>query len=84
MTAARQTLLILNGKAAQREELRQAVQALRESGAALAVRVTWEAGDMARFVAEAVALGADRVIAGGGDGSLNEAVNALMALLAAQ
>lgn len=80
MAAARQTLLILNGKAAQREELRQAVQAVRESGAALAVRVTWEAGDMARFMAEAVTLGADRVIAGGGDGSVNEAVNALMAL----
>ncbi|PJK06712.1 lipid kinase YegS [Lysobacteraceae bacterium NML71-0210] len=78
------SLLILNGKAAQREEVRAAVEALRESGAQLAVRVTWEGGDVARFVDEAVALGARRVIAGGGDGSLNEAVNALMALPQAQ
>ena len=40
------------------------------------VRVTWEPGDAARLTAEAVAEGdqgkIDRIVAGGGDGTINE------------
>lgn len=77
---ARTARLILNGKAAQDPEVREAVEALRESGCDLQVRVTWEAGDGQRFVREASRDGVKRVIAGGGDGSVNEVVNSMMQL----
>ncbi|MFO6299752.1 lipid kinase YegS [Rahnella selenatireducens] len=73
-------LLILNGKGAGNEELREAVGALREEGVKLSVRVTWEHGDAARYVAEAVELGCETVIAGGGDGTINEVAGALAKL----
>ncbi|MBF7995846.1 lipid kinase YegS [Rahnella laticis] len=73
-------LLILNGKGAGNEELREAVGALREEGVKLSVRVTWEHGDAARYVAEAVELGCETVIAGGGDGTINEVAGALAQL----
>lgn len=74
--------LILNGKKADRPDVRAAVKAVRAAGHDLEVRVTWERGDAARFVAEAARDGVPRVIAGGGDGSVNEAANGLMALAA--
>ncbi|MBU9808353.1 lipid kinase YegS [Rahnella sp. C60] len=73
-------LLILNGKGAAIEELREAVSALRDEGVRLHVRVTWEQGDAARYVAEAVGLGCETVIAGGGDGTINEVAGALAQL----
>lgn len=75
--AAPATWLILNGKSAGDDAVREAVAALRGQGHALAVRVTWEGGDTARCVAEALAAGAGTVIAGGGDGTLGEVVQAL-------
>lgn len=74
--------LILNGKKAARPDVRAAVNAIRAAGQTLDVRVTWEAGDVARLVAEAAREGVPRVIAGGGDGSVNEAANALMTIAA--
>lgn len=64
--------LILNGKSAGEETLRDAVAALRERGVRLDVRVTWEAGDAERYVAEAIADGVDTIVAAGGDGTLSE------------
>ena len=58
--------LILNGKSAGNDAVRDAVAALRDSGVRLDVRVTWEHGDAERYVAEATEDGADTVIAGGG------------------
>ncbi|NIF22827.1 lipid kinase YegS [Candidatus Pantoea multigeneris] len=75
-----QAVLILNGKGAGNEALRSAVGLLRDEGAQLAVRVTWEQGDGKRYVEEAVSLGAATVIAGGGDGTINEIATALAAL----
>jgi len=69
--------LILNGKSAGDDAVREAVRALRSRGVALEVRVTWEAGDAERYVAEARERGAGRVVAGGGDGSLSEVAAAL-------
>ncbi|SHF41944.1 lipid kinase YegS [Modicisalibacter ilicicola DSM 19980] len=77
---ARTTRLILNGKSSQIPEVRDAVEALRREGHELQVRVTWEAGDSVRFVHGASRDGIGRVIAGGGDGSVNEIVNGLMQL----
>src|SRR5699024_11008183 len=67
-------------KKAQNPELREAISALRRGGANLEVRVTWEGGDVLRMCAEARQEGDARLIAGGGDGTVNELVNGLMAL----
>ena len=69
--------LILNGKSAGNDAVRDAVAALRDSGLRLDVRVTWEHGDAERYVAEAIENGIDTVIAGGGDGTLSEVAAAL-------
>ncbi|MDH0892724.1 MULTISPECIES: lipid kinase YegS [unclassified Pseudomonas] len=73
----RKALLILHGKQAQNEEVRAAVMALRENGWELAVRLTWEGGDAARLVDEALAAGYPTLIAGGGDGTLREVAEAM-------
>ena len=69
--------IILNGKKAGLETVRQSVSAARALGG-VEIRVTWESGDAARLVEEAVGEGCKRLVAGGGDGSVNEIVNALM------
>ncbi|MFF7709294.1 lipid kinase YegS [Pseudomonas sp. NPDC007930] len=73
----RKAWLILHGKQALNEEVRQAVQAQREQGWELLVRVTWEAGDAQRLVAEGLAAGYRTIIAGGGDGTLRDVAEAL-------
>lgn len=74
------TLLIINGKSAGNEEVRAAVKMLREEGLILHVRVTWEQGDAARYVTEASQLQVETVVAGGGDGTINEVAAALAQL----
>lgn len=69
--------LILNGKSAGDDDLRDAVAQMRTRGIALDVRVTWEAGDAERYVAEAIGDGVDTIIAAGGDGSLSEVATTL-------
>ena len=68
--------IILHGKAAGDAGVRTAVHALRQNGHPTEVRVTWEPGDAARLTSEAVAdAGAGKVnciVAGGGDGTINE------------
>ena len=50
------SLLILNGKGANEPQLREAVNLLRDEGIDIHVRVTWEKGDAARFIDEALQL----------------------------
>ncbi len=69
--------LVLNGKSAGDEAVREAVSALRAGGQPLSVRVTWEAGDADRYVREAITANAAVIIAGGGDGTLSEVAQAL-------
>jgi lipid kinase YegS len=68
--------IILHGKAAADARVRNAVHAVRQGGHGVEVRVTWEAGDAARMTAEAVAEAdaskAGCIVAGGGDGTINE------------
>jgi lipid kinase YegS len=73
----RKALLILHGKQATNDEVRAAVQARRDAGWDLAVRVTWESGDARRLVDEALAAGYRTLIAGGGDGTLREVAEAM-------
>ncbi|MCT4712362.1 lipid kinase YegS [Enterobacteriaceae bacterium H11S18] len=72
-----ESLVILNGKNANNDILRSAVNIMRDEGYQLHMRVTWESGDAVRYVDEAIALGVDTVIAGGGDGTINEVATAL-------
>lgn len=75
--------IILHGKAAADTRLRKAVHALRDDGHNVEVRVTWEAGDATRLTAEAVSDAErgkiDRIVAGGGDGTVNEVFAAAFA-----
>lgn len=80
MTSMPHTLLILNGKEAGNQDVRNAVKNLRDEGVTLHVRVTWEQGDAKRYVNEAAALAVETIIAGGGDGTINEVASALIAL----
>lgn len=69
--------LILNGKSAGDDPLRDAIAAMRSRGIALSVRVTWEGGDAERYVSEAIADGVDTIVAAGGDGTLSEVATTL-------
>lgn len=71
--------VILNGKKAGLEPVRAAIYSARENGR-VDVRVTWEAGDVGRLVQEACAEGCLRLVAGGGDGTVNEVVDAVLNL----
>ncbi|MBH1666976.1 lipid kinase YegS [Stenotrophomonas sp. TWI169] len=76
MTAPRWRL-VLNGKSAGNDELRDAVRQWRERGVQLEVRVTWEEGDAERYVAEAIDHGVDVIVAAGGDGTLSAVAETL-------
>ncbi|MCP3432416.1 lipid kinase YegS [Stutzerimonas stutzeri] len=75
-------LLILHGKQALNDEVREAVKQRREAGWNLAVRVTWEPGDAQRLVREALDAGYPTLIAGGGDGTLHEVAAAMLEIQA--
>jgi len=76
---ARSLRLILNGKKAGAPRLRQAIEDVRAEGVAIEVEVTWEAGDAARHAARALRDRIDVIVAGGGDGTVNEIVNGIFA-----
>ncbi len=74
------TRIILNGKKAGSKNVRDAISETRKKFPAFEVRVTYEFGDAERLVNEAVAEGVERLVAGGGDGTINELANAMMKL----
>jgi lipid kinase YegS len=79
MRDSRSACLVLHGKAAMRDDVRAAVRSIRDEGVDLEVRVTWEAGDAGRFARQASAEGYGVVIAGGGDGTINEVAAGMLA-----
>lgn len=72
--------ILLNGKKAALPQIRSAVTTLRSQGHTIEVRTTWESGDIHRLIREAAIEGVPRVVAGGGDGTLNEVADAIMRL----
>jgi len=70
--------LVLHRKSANRPEVKDAVKAVISSGIPLRVRIPWNKKDKATVVDEAIRSGAERIIAGGGDGTINAVVNSLV------
>ncbi len=73
-------MIILNGKKAEMPEIRDAIAAFRREEKNVQVRVTYEYGDVERFMHEGIQHNAKQIIIGGGDGSVNETVNAMAKL----
>ena len=72
------TCLVLHKKSCTRPEVKAAVEHVRESGIDVDVYIPWSRKDLRRFVRQAIEDGAERIVAGGGDGTLNAVVNALI------
>lgn len=70
--------LVLHRKSANEPAVKVAVQHVRGKGIKLRVRISWNKKDKTRVVKEALAAGAARIVAGGGDGTLNAIANALV------
>lgn len=73
-----ESCLILHRKSANEPAIKEAVKHVRNQGIELDVRIPWNKKAKPRVVKEAIARGAKRVIAGGGDGTINAVVNALV------
>lgn len=74
----RRLRLVLHGKSACDPLVRDGVTQLRSRGDEIEVRVTFETAQAILFAREAVGAGLDAVIAGGGDGTINEVVQGLL------
>ena len=70
--------LVLHRKSANRPEIKAAVKQMRRSCSDLRVLVPFNKKEKPRVVREALARGAERIIAGGGDGTINAVANALV------
>ncbi len=71
--------VIMTVTAADDDDLREMIDRLRDRGFDVEVRVTWESGHAHHFARAAAARGVDAIAACGGDGTLHEVVNAVMA-----
>ena len=72
------TCLVLHKKSCTKPEVKVAVKHVRESGIDVDVYIPWSRKDLRRFVRQAIEDGAERIVAGGGDGTLKAVVNALI------
>ena len=70
--------LVLHRKSANEPAIKEAVKYVRGKRIDLRVRIPWNKKDKPRVVSEALADGAKRIIAGGGDGTINAVANALV------
>ena len=70
--------LVLHRKSANEPTVKEAIQYVRSKGIKLRVRIPWNKKDKPRVVREALEAGTKRIIAGGGDGTINAVVNALV------
>lgn len=70
--------LILHRKSANEPYVKEAVKSVKKAGIKLRVSVPFNKAEKPRVVAEALERGATRIIAGGGDGTINAVANALI------
>ena len=73
-----ESCLILHRKSSNEPAVKEAVKHVRRQGVDLRVRIPWNKKDKRRVVKEAIAAGAKRVVAGGGDGTINAVADALV------
>jgi lipid kinase YegS len=71
-------VLLLHRKSANRPEVKEAVKAVRRSGTKLQVRIPWNKKDKVVLVRELLKRGCKRIIAGGGDGTINSVASAIV------
>ncbi|MEP3439569.1 MAG: lipid kinase YegS [Hoeflea sp.] len=72
------TVLILNKKHCMRDDIDSAVRQIRAEGHDIAVRIPWEFDDIIRIFDHALSTGTRRVIAAGGDGTVNTVINLIV------
>jgi lipid kinase YegS len=72
------TVLILHRKSSNEPYVKEAVKAVRKAGIKLRVLVPFNKTEKPRVLSEAMERGATRIIAGGGDGTINAIVNSLI------
>jgi lipid kinase YegS len=72
------TVFVLHRKSANEEYVKDAVRALRKEGHDFRVLVPFNKKEKPRIVREAIESGATRIIAGGGDGTINAIANAII------
>lgn len=70
--------VVLNRKSANNPAVDDAVRHVRSQGIQLRVRIPWDFEDSKTVIDEALAEGAERIIAGGGDGTVNGTANHLI------
>ena len=78
MSKKAKTCLILHKKSAARPEVREAVEHCSALGHDLQVWIPWRGRDRRKLIDRAIKDGYERIIAGGGDGTLNKVVNAIL------
>jgi lipid kinase YegS len=72
------TVFVLHRKSANEDYVKDAVRTLRKEGHDFRVLVPFNKKEKPRIVREALERGATRIIAGGGDGSINAVANAIV------
>lgn len=78
MAKPAKTCLVLHKKSCVRPEVKAAVKHARQLGIDLDVYIPWSGKNLRQFVRQAIKDGARRIVAGGGDGTLNAVVNAMI------
>src|SRR5688500_18420037 len=79
MPTRRRIAMVTNAAAAGSVELREAVLRLRSEGQSIRVFPTWESGDGVLLAQVAVKEGYGLILAAGGDGTLHEVANGVLA-----
>lgn len=72
------TIFVLHRKSANEEQIKEAIKTVRKEGHKFRVLVPFNKAEKPRVVREALESGATRIIAGGGDGTINAVADALI------
>lgn len=75
---SKKTVFVLHRKSANEEYVKAAVKTVRKEGHDFRVLVPFSKAEKPKIVREALERGAERIIAGGGDGTINAVANALI------
>ena len=70
--------LVLHKKSCTKPDVKTAVKHARQSGIDIDVCIPWSGKDLRKFVKRSIKDGVERIVAGGGDGTLNAVVSAMM------